>query len=166
MDDQVRLEDRLRALEERHADLVARVQAIEGWRSVGAMLPGSDGMVEHAGAPAAPTEPPLIEASIQASGQASIQDSIQAKVEASIDTDATDDPGALAAGASSGWSGASAMSRLEWMVGTRGLAAAGLVILVVGVGMFFKLAWDNGWFLAVPPSVRCVLGGAFGVLLV
>ncbi|MEM9065946.1 MAG: DUF2339 domain-containing protein [Planctomycetota bacterium] len=54
---------------------------------------------------------------------------------------------------------------LEWLLGARGLAAAGMVIVVVGIGMFLKLAYDSGWLAAISPAMRCAGAGAFGAVL-
>lgn len=57
-------------------------------------------------------------------------------------------------------------SRLEWLLGARGLALAGVLIVVVGIVMFLKLAYDQGWIARIAPSVRCMAAGGFGLLLV
>jgi uncharacterized membrane protein len=58
------------------------------------------------------------------------------------------------------------MRRLEWLMGARGLALAGVVILVIGVVMFLKLAWDEGWIGQISPVVRTLASAVFGLVLV
>lgn len=53
----------------------------------------------------------------------------------------------------------------EQLVGTRWYAAAGALALIVGLALFAKLAYDQGW-LRVSPATRCVLVAVVGVLLV
>ncbi|MFG0306507.1 MAG: DUF2339 domain-containing protein [Phycisphaerales bacterium JB040] len=55
---------------------------------------------------------------------------------------------------------------LEWLLGARGLALGGVVIVVVGFGMFLKYAYDEGWIGAIRPAWRCAGTAAFGALLV
>ncbi len=50
---------------------------------------------------------------------------------------------------------------LERWIGARWYAGAGALIVVVGIGLFIKLAFDRGWF-QLAPAVRCLLGVAFG----
>jgi uncharacterized membrane protein len=54
---------------------------------------------------------------------------------------------------------------VERLIGGRWLAAAGALIVVVGVGLFLKLAYDLGWFGHLPPWARCAAGAAFGGVL-
>lgn len=49
----------------------------------------------------------------------------------------------------------------ERLVGARWYAGAGALIVVIGIGLFIKLAFDRGWF-HVAPAVRCILGALFG----
>lgn len=53
---------------------------------------------------------------------------------------------------------------LESLIGARWYAAAGAIILVIGIGLGFKWAYDNG-YLKVAPLYRCLGGVGFGVLL-
>jgi uncharacterized membrane protein len=53
---------------------------------------------------------------------------------------------------------------LERFVGGKFYAAVGAVVVVVGVGMFLKLAVERGWF-RFPPSARCAAAAGFGLLL-
>lgn len=54
---------------------------------------------------------------------------------------------------------------IEQLVGTRWYAAAGAFGLVVGLALFAKLAYDQGW-LRVPPGPRCVLVAIAGAMLI
>ena len=58
------------------------------------------------------------------------------------------------------------LSKFEWMLGIRGLMLVGVIVIVVGVGMFLKLARDEGWIAAISPAMRCLSAGGFGLLLV
>jgi uncharacterized membrane protein len=53
---------------------------------------------------------------------------------------------------------------LEELIGGRWYAFVGALVVVAGVAMFFKWAYDQGWFHA-PPEAKCLGGVAFGVLL-
>ncbi len=53
---------------------------------------------------------------------------------------------------------------LERLLGERVIAWVGALIVVAGVGLFVKLAYDQGW-LRFPPLARCAMGGVFGALL-
>ncbi len=55
---------------------------------------------------------------------------------------------------------------LEWIIGTKGLAAAGALAVVIGVIFFLKYAVEQGWIGHLPPLVRCLFGVGFGGLLV
>lgn len=57
--------------------------------------------------------------------------------------------------------GADAFS-IERLIGQRWFAAIGALIVVVGVGLFFKLAYDLGWLGRMPPMWRCLSGAFFG----
>lgn len=50
---------------------------------------------------------------------------------------------------------------LERSIGARWYAGAGALIVVIGIGLFIKLAFDRGWF-HVAPAVRCIMGALFG----
>ncbi len=56
-------------------------------------------------------------------------------------------------------------SKLEWLLGIKGLMLLGVFIVVIGVGMFLKLAHDEGWIGSLSPAIRCGVAGAFGALL-
>ncbi len=56
-------------------------------------------------------------------------------------------------------------SKLEWLLGIKGLMLLGVFIVVIGVGMFLKLAHDEGWIGSLSPTIRCGVAGAFGALL-
>lgn len=53
---------------------------------------------------------------------------------------------------------------LEKWIGGRWYAVLGALVVVIGIGLFAKLALDRGW-LALPVIARCSLGAAFGVVL-
>jgi hypothetical protein len=55
---------------------------------------------------------------------------------------------------------------LEWIIGTRGLAAAGALAVLVGVIFFLKYAVEQGWIGHLPPIVRCLCGVVFGGVLI
>ena len=57
------------------------------------------------------------------------------------------------------------LSKLEWLLGIKGLMLLGVVIVVIGIGMFLKLANDEGWIGSLSPAVRCGSAGIFGLVL-
>lgn len=54
---------------------------------------------------------------------------------------------------------------VERMIGGRWFAAGGAVVVVIGVGLFLKLAYDRGWLNLIPPIGKCISGAAFGAAL-
>src|ERR1043165_5952238 len=60
--------------------------------------------------------------------------------------------------------GRGAASDFEQAVGSRWLAWAGALIVIAGIGLFVKYAYDQGW-IRVPPAMRCMARAAFGVTL-
>jgi len=54
---------------------------------------------------------------------------------------------------------------VERLIGGRWFAAAGAVVVVIGVGLFLKLAFDRGWLNLIPPLGKCISGAAFGAIL-
>lgn len=60
---------------------------------------------------------------------------------------------------------ASRADRLEKLIGGRWYAALGALIVVAGIGLFLKLAWDQGWF-KFAPIYRCLAGALFGGVLI
>jgi uncharacterized membrane protein len=56
---------------------------------------------------------------------------------------------------------------IDWerAIGMRWFAAVGAVVVVIGVGLFLKLAYEQGWLDLLPPVAKCLLGAAFGALL-
>ncbi|MBO6740836.1 MAG: DUF2339 domain-containing protein [Phycisphaerales bacterium] len=58
------------------------------------------------------------------------------------------------------------LSKLEWVLGIRGLMLLGVVIVIVGVGMFLKLAHDEGWIAAMSPIAKCGGTCIFGLVLI
>ena len=61
-------------------------------------------------------------------------------------------------------SSAAGLQSLESLIGGRWYAVVGAIVVVVGVGLFFKLAVQNGW-IVFPPWSRCLMGAAFGAAL-
>ncbi len=57
-------------------------------------------------------------------------------------------------------------SKFEWLLGIKGLMLVGVIIIVVGVAMFLKLAVDEGWIAAISPAMRCLATACFGFALV
>lgn len=54
---------------------------------------------------------------------------------------------------------------IEQLIGGRWFLVLGALIVVVGVGFFLKLAYDQGWIGAIPPAARCLASAAFGFAL-
>ncbi len=54
---------------------------------------------------------------------------------------------------------------LEWFVGGRVYAILGALVVIAGVGLFLKLAWDRGWFAVLPDAWKCILSAGFGAVL-
>lgn len=52
----------------------------------------------------------------------------------------------------------------EKALGGRAFAALGALGVVIGMGFFVKLAYDEGW-LRVPPTMRCIGAAAFGAAM-
>lgn len=52
----------------------------------------------------------------------------------------------------------------EHLVGSRWLAWVGALIVVAGIGLFVKYAYDQGW-IRIPPAGRCIAGAVFGIAL-
>ena len=57
-------------------------------------------------------------------------------------------------------------SLLETAVGGRWYAVAGAVIVMIGMGLGLKFAYDQGWMRHVTPSMRCTAAALFGAALV
>lgn len=57
------------------------------------------------------------------------------------------------------------MADIERLIGGRWYAIVGAVVLVIGVGMGLKWAYDAG-LLRMPPAFRCLAGGLFGAALI
>lgn len=53
----------------------------------------------------------------------------------------------------------------ESLVGGRWFAVLGAFATVIGIGLFLKLAYDQGWLGRIPPVIRCWSGAGFGALL-
>jgi uncharacterized membrane protein len=58
------------------------------------------------------------------------------------------------------------LSNFEGLLGARGLALLGVIILIVGIATFLKFAYDQGWFGGITPALRCLLAGGFGLGLI
>ncbi len=54
---------------------------------------------------------------------------------------------------------------LERLVGGRWFAAIGSIVVVIGLGLFLKLAIDEGWLARIPPAVKCWAVAGFGLAL-
>ncbi|MFN0011952.1 MAG: DUF2339 domain-containing protein [Phycisphaerales bacterium] len=54
----------------------------------------------------------------------------------------------------------------EQRIGGRLFAIAGALVVVIGLGLFMKLAVDQGWLGLMPPTIRCIFGAVFGLVLV
>lgn len=54
---------------------------------------------------------------------------------------------------------------IERLIGGRWLAACGALIVVIGVALFLKFAYDQGWLGGLSPAARCGIAGAFGLAL-
>ncbi len=52
----------------------------------------------------------------------------------------------------------------ELALGGRWLGRLGIVVLLVGIGLFLKFGWDQGWFRPTP-TVRVLLGLGLGLVL-
>ncbi|MBO6513037.1 MAG: DUF2339 domain-containing protein [Phycisphaerales bacterium] len=57
-------------------------------------------------------------------------------------------------------------SKFEWILGIKGLMLLGVIVIVVGVAMFLKLAVDEGWIAAISPAMRCLSTAIFGGILI
>lgn len=55
---------------------------------------------------------------------------------------------------------------IERLIGGKAFAAAGALIVVLGVGFFLKLAIDEGWLHRIAPATRCWLAAGFGAGLI
>jgi len=55
---------------------------------------------------------------------------------------------------------------LEVIIGRYWFAWVGAIVVVIAVGLFFKLAYDRGWIGQISPLARCLLAAVFGGLLI
>ena len=55
---------------------------------------------------------------------------------------------------------------LERTLGGRWYAVAGAVIVMIGIGLGLKFAYDQGWMRLITPAMRCLASGALGVVLI
>jgi len=51
---------------------------------------------------------------------------------------------------------------LEQRIGQRWASIAGALTFIVGMGLLFAVAWRRGWFQAIPPGMKCILGSFVG----
>lgn len=51
---------------------------------------------------------------------------------------------------------------LELRIGQRWASIAGALTFIVGMGLLFAVAWRRGWFQAIPPGMKCILGSLVG----
>lgn len=54
---------------------------------------------------------------------------------------------------------------IETLVGGKVFAVVGALVIVTGIALFLKLAYDLGWLALISPTGKCLAGAAFGVLL-
>ncbi|MCH7871064.1 MAG: DUF2339 domain-containing protein, partial [Planctomycetes bacterium] len=54
----------------------------------------------------------------------------------------------------------------ELQIGTRWTAWAGAIVVVVAMGFFVKLAFDQGWWGGLPEWVKCLMTGGVGAVLI
>ncbi len=53
----------------------------------------------------------------------------------------------------------------EQLIGGKTFAALGAIVVVIAVGLLFKLAWDRGWFANMSPEMKIGAGVLFGFVL-
>ncbi len=54
----------------------------------------------------------------------------------------------------------------ERLIGGRWYAVIGAIICMIGIALFLKLAIEQGWLKGIPPGYKCLLGAAFGGVLI
>lgn len=54
---------------------------------------------------------------------------------------------------------------LERLVGGRAFAIAGSIVVMIGVALFLKLAYDQGWLRLLSPAAKCAWAAGFGAAL-
>jgi len=54
---------------------------------------------------------------------------------------------------------------LELLIGIRGMAIAGGIIIILAILALLKLGFDYGWWGKISPEVRCMFAGAVGLAL-
>jgi len=76
-------------------------------------------------------------------------------------------PGGSGSRGANGLGGANAGGgTLESFVGGRLAAIGGALFVLLAIGLFLKLGYDNGWIgRYLPLPVRCLMGGVFGLML-
>lgn len=55
---------------------------------------------------------------------------------------------------------------IELAIGGRWMAWVGAIAVVIGIGLFIKFAYDEGWLRFVSLSMRCAMAAAFGAVLI
>ncbi len=55
---------------------------------------------------------------------------------------------------------------LETLVGGKVFAVVGALVIVTGIALFLKLAYDLGWLQLISPAGKCLAGVAFGAMLI
>ncbi|MEZ6242219.1 MAG: DUF2339 domain-containing protein [Phycisphaerales bacterium] len=54
---------------------------------------------------------------------------------------------------------------LETLVGGKVFAVVGALVIVTGIALFLKLAYDLGWLALISPAGKCLIGAGFGAAL-
>jgi len=54
----------------------------------------------------------------------------------------------------------------EQLIGGKLFAAVGALVVVTGLGLFLKLAYDYGWLEQISNSGKCLIGAGFGAVLI
>ncbi len=54
----------------------------------------------------------------------------------------------------------------ERLIGGRWYAVIGAIVCMIGIALFLKLAYEQGWLKGIPPGMKCLLGAAFGGVLI
>lgn len=135
---------------------------------------------EPAAPPLAPTPPPLTVATrstppvapprtiSEVARPAPAPTSAAARRGAASRTPTTETPANLAAGSalpSPARHAPADRTSIELAIGGRWMAWVGAIAVIIGIGLFIKFAYDEGWLRFVSLSTRCALAGAFGFVL-
>lgn len=54
---------------------------------------------------------------------------------------------------------------IEKLIGGRWYALLGALVVIIGIGLFVRFAWQQGWVKAIPGGVRCLMAALLGVAL-